>query len=169
MLSMCLYASIARDSNSLSRWVGDMVLNVKATLWVGRCSQLCSSIAGIRVGFRWDVDCWFASCIYSDDVGWMKFMGGCLNDHSAVKSWISSLCGNLKLGMPWLMLRWLLIVSLSVASYRVMVWCLDALLLLRLTVQLRCIGGTVGHGSPKLLCQSVLLHMMRRYIVKFPV
>ena len=40
----------------LSRWEGDMVLNLKATIWVGRCSQLCSSITGIRVGFRWDDD-----------------------------------------------------------------------------------------------------------------
>jgi len=59
MLSIICTPQYARVSNYLENRVGleiAMVLNVKATLWVGRCSQLCSSIAGIRVGFRWDVD-----------------------------------------------------------------------------------------------------------------
>ena len=31
------------------------MLNVKVTLWVGRCLRLCIRMTGIRVGFRWNV------------------------------------------------------------------------------------------------------------------
>ena len=54
--SLAINCHVLSGFSRLSRWEGDMVLNLKATIWVGRCSQLCSSITGIRVGFRWDVD-----------------------------------------------------------------------------------------------------------------
>ena len=37
--------------------------------------------------------------IGSENVGLMKSAGGFLKDHSGMKTWRSSLCGNLKLGM----------------------------------------------------------------------
>ena len=38
-------------------------------------------------------------------------------------------------------------------------------LLNRCIITLRCIGGTVGCSNPTLLCQFVLLQMMRRYCI----